>query len=381
MHTAKTDAMNKFLIPLAWLLACSAAPAPIAAPAAWNKDQLDRLAIWLTAAPNEALNIPPAHEFIAALQARETERLQLAATAAALRLANAYLRGSAAAKERTGWNIASDDDEIDLKAYLSASLAKNDIDGYFRALRPRHPNYQSLRLAYASETDPTQRANLARNMERWRWMPLSLGNRYLLVNAASYEVTLWENGRRIQSWPVIVGKPKTPTPIFSALVTGVTYNPWWDIPHNIVAESVGALTRKNPAEAKRRGYVWSNGHYRQRPGPKNALGLMKLVMPNSYNVYLHDTPNKALFEKPSRAFSHGCIRVANAVTFGATLLAGAVNQARIDATLANGQTTSFALPQAIPVYVSYFTADVTEQGGVKFHADLYGRDSKIIYTK
>jgi L,D-transpeptidase YcbB len=108
---------------------------------------------------------------------------------------------------------------------------------------------------------------------------------------------------------------------------------------------------------------------------------MKLVMPNSYNVYLHDTPNKTLFAKPSRAFSHGCIRVADAVTFGAILLAGTVNQTQIDATLVKGPTTSFALPQAIPVYVSYFTADVSEQGEVKFHADHYRRDSKIIYTQ
>jgi L,D-transpeptidase YcbB len=214
MHAAKTVVMKRYFILSAWLLLCSAAPAPTSVPTVWNNGQMDRLMVWLDDATKEAINVPRANDLMAARKADDPENAQLAATATALRLANAYLHGSAAAKERAGWNIVSDDDDIDLKAYLSASLAKNDIDGYFRALRPRQPNYQSLRLAYASETDPAQRANLTRNMERWRWMPLSLGNRYLLVNVASYEVTLWENGRRVQSWPVIVGKPKTPTPIF-----------------------------------------------------------------------------------------------------------------------------------------------------------------------
>jgi murein L,D-transpeptidase YcbB/YkuD len=373
--------MKKRLIPFACWLLCAAAPAPMPGEPYWTDDQLGRLAVWLDEAPKEALNVQPANDLMAALQAGESERLQLAATAAALRLANAYLFGNTAAKERAGWNIGSDDDEIDLRAFLAASLAKNDIDGFFRALRPRHSDYETLRLAYATEADPARRAKLARNLERWRWMPLSLGNRYLLVNTAAYEVGLWENGRQVQSWPVIVGKPRTPTPVFSAKVTGVTYNPWWDVPQSIVAESVGALTRNHPAQARSRGYVWGDGHYRQRPGPTNALGLMKLVMPNPYNVYLHDTPNKALFEKPTRAFSHGCIRVGGALAFASTLLAGTTNQTQIDTVLASGKTTSLSLNRPVPVYITYFTADVVEAGTVQFHADHYGRDDMIGYVK
>ncbi len=153
-----------------------------------------------------------------------------------------------------------------------------------------------LRTAFATEADPARRATLARNMERWRWMPRSLGTRYLLVNAAAFEVALWDKGHKVESWPVVIGKARTPTPVFSTMVTGVIYNPWWNIPKSIVAESVGALTRKNPAEAKRRGYVWSDGTFRQRPGRKNALGLMKLVMPNDYTIYLHDTPRTGIVQ-------------------------------------------------------------------------------------
>src|SRR3546814_1081190 len=114
-------------------------------------------------------------------------------------------------------------------------------------------------------------------------------------------------------WQVIVGKTKTPTPVFAAQVTGVTFNPWWEIPESIVAESVGKLVRTRPAEAARRGYVVQDGRYRQRPGPQNALGRMKLMMPNPYSIYLHDTPAQSLFARDVRAFSHGCVREGGAL--------------------------------------------------------------------
>lgn len=374
--------MKKHLIALSLLFGCSAAPAPASVPVTWSNDQIDQLASWLNAAPKEALDLPPANDFIAARRAGDPQKLQLSATEAALKLANGYLHGNDAARKKAKWNVDVDgDNAIDLSALLTASLAKNDVNGFFRSLRPHHPDYEVLRSAFATEADPARRAKLARNMERWRWMPQSLGNRYLLVNAAAYEVALWDSGLKVQSWPVVVGKTKTPTPVFSTQVTGVNYNPWWNMPKSIVAESVGALTRKNPAEAKRRGYVWGDGTFRQRPGRRNALGLMKLVMPNDYTVYLHDTPEKALFEKPTRAFSHGCIRVGGALAFASTLLAGTADQKQIDAVLASGKTTTLSLAEPLPVYIAYFTADVADPGVVRFHADTYGRDAAISYIK
>lgn len=373
--------MKKHLMALSLLLSCSAAPAMPSVPVTWSDDQIDQLADWVDAAPKEALQMP-ANDFTGARGAGDLQKLQLSATDAALKLANAYLHGNDAARERAKWNVGLDSDNaIDLNAVLTASLAKNDIGGFFRSLRPHHTDYEILRAAFAKEVDPARRAKLARNMERWRWMPQSLGDRYLLVNAAAYEVSLWDNGRRVQSWPVVVGKTRTPTPVFSTEVTGVNYNPWWNIPKSIVAESVGALTRKNPAEAKRRGYVWGDGKFRQRPGRTNALGLMKLVMPNDYTIYLHDTPEQASFKKPARAFSHGCIRVGEALAFASTLLAGSVDQKQIDAVLASGKTTTLSLSEPLPVYIAYFTADVVEPDTVRFHADYYGRDAAIGYQK
>lgn len=286
-------------------------------------------------------------------------------TGLALTLARAHLFGSSPPDARAGWHIAENDGAIDLAARLSAALARNDIDGFYSWLRPRSSDYEALRQALLTETDPERRAVLIRNLERWRWLPLEMGHRYLLVNTAGFELGLWEEGRRVERWRVIIGKPSTPTPVFSATVTGVTINPWWDIPPSIVRELRGRLSSG-------RGYVRTGGRWRQRPGPGNALGQMKLVMPNPYNVYLHDTPSKALFDQPIRAFSHGCIRVDQPLTLAARLLGRPV-----DAEVATGKTATLSLSEAVPVYVAYFTADVAASGTVELHDDIYGRDLRM----
>jgi murein L,D-transpeptidase YcbB/YkuD len=206
-------------------------------------------------------------------------------------------------------------------------------------------------------------------------MPLVMGDKYLLVNAASFEVSLWENDRKRKSWPIIVGKTKSPTPIFDATVNGVILNPWWEIPTSIAAEGIGSMVRNNPAAARRKGYVFQDGRYRQRPGPGNALGQMKLVMPNSYSVYLHDTPNKNLFSEPVRTFSHGCIRVGGAIDLVKTLLKGSATEKQIDDILDSRKTTKFSLTRSIPVYIAYFTAEGREDGGLSYFPDVYKRDN------
>jgi murein L,D-transpeptidase YcbB/YkuD len=355
-------AMRKRFVPFAVLLLGSAVSSAQDPGQSWSPQQLDQLRTWLAAAPLEGLTLP--HETSLA-------SAEVAPTATALGLARGYLFGTASAAQRAGWNIPNNDGAIDLPAQLEAALARNDLDGFFKSLRPRGTQYEGLRLALLSEADPGKRATLIGNLERWRWMPLDMGHRHLLVNAPAFEVGLWENGRQVERWRVIVGKPGTPTPIFSAIVTGVTVNPWWDVPPSIVAESVGRLTRTNPAEARRRGYVWGSGSWRQRPGPGNSLGLVKLVMPNPYKVYLHDTPNKALFDKPVRAFSHGCIRVHTALEFASRLVGRP-----LDAEVARGSTVTLPIEDPLPVYIAYFTADTSADGAVRYHADIYGRDAR-----
>ena len=340
----------------------------------WTEPQLRQLQQLADARVAEGLGDCSITDFSPPNSATDPHRRSRLATVAANELMKAYLEGCSPASARAKWRINSDDRYIDTQQLLLKALVRDDLVAYFDALRPRNPQYQALRKAYAAETDEQKRAALAVNLERWRWMPLVMGEKYLLVNAASFEVTLWENDRKVRTWPNIVGKTKSPTPVFDATVSGVILNPWWEIPSSIVAESIGALVRNHPATARRKGYVVQNGRYRRRPGPANALGQMKLVMPNPYSIYLHDTPNKNLFSESVRTFSHGCIRVGGAIDLAETLLEGSATPAKVDAILASRETTRLALPKPIPVYVAYFTAEGTEDGNVAYFPDVYDRD-------
>jgi murein L,D-transpeptidase YcbB/YkuD len=355
-------------------------PLPASAPI-WTPDRIAALGRWVAAAPADALPVPATTELDAALASHRPEEIDRAASALALRLARLHLLGVDGAAARVGWHIIDTDARIDLPVRLAQALAvpgatpAGQLDRFFTDLRPQNPDYAVLRAAFATETDPVRRATLARNMERWRWLPSSPGSAYLIVNAASFEVSLWRQGRRVGTWPVIVGKPRSPTPVFSTIVTGVTLNPWWEVPPSIARESVAALVRRHPALAAKRGFVHAGARYRQAPGPANSLGRMKLAMVDPYNVYLHDTPDKKLFAREVRAFSHGCIRVGDALGFAATLLQGRMSAQEIDAVVAGGRTTTVALTAPLPVYVTYFTAAVAPDGTVRLLPDVYGRDS------
>ncbi len=255
---------------------------------AWRVDQAQVLRQIVVTALDDGLPALDTTVLDSRLREGEGPRLDLAANDLATRLARMHLLGASSVEQKTGWKILDTDQNIDVAAWLDRALAADGLLVFFNSLRPAHPDYAALRAAFASETDPSRKLTLARNMERWRWLPRRLGSDYILVNAAFFEARLWRDDKLAGTWPVIVGKTVTPTPVFSAIVTGVTFNPWWNIPASIVREKGGRF----PAS---RGYVVSGGQWRQKPGPGNALGQMKLVMPNPYNVYMHDTPSKNFF--------------------------------------------------------------------------------------
>ena len=371
--------MKRCLLALLALFACGAATVPPPPTPGWDPAQLAVLRHWVAAAPEDALPVLPTTDLDRAMAGSDKPAVDRAATALALRLARMQLLGSTPAAQQQGWHVVDTDARIDLPARLALALAatptapNGGLDRFFDSLRPANSDYAALRRAYATEKDPAHRATLALNMERWRWLPASLGRDYVLVNAASFKVGLWRQGQLVGFWSVIVGKAKSPTPSFSATVMGVTFNPWWEVPTKIGPE-VAKQMQRHPALARQRGYVISNGRYRQRPGPANSLGQMKLVMPNPFDVYLHDTPEKKLFVKDVRAFSHGCIRVQNALTFATTLLQGTRTPDEVNAIVASGKTTTIALGVPLPVYVTYFTAGTQGDGTVIFLPDVYGRD-------
>lgn len=251
-------------------------------------------------------------------------------------------------------------------------VAPDDVVVTPRSAGPIHPDRAAAEAAYGAETDAARRAALAANLRRWRSMPGRLGERHIFVNVPAQEVELWENGRVVGRWTAIVGRTTTPTDSFSTTVTGVNLNPWWNIPRSIVDSRIAGIVRNSPAEARRLGYVVQNGRYRQRPGPANALGRMKLVMPNQYAIYLHDTPQQHLFDRNQRTFSAGCIRVQDAMGFAAALLR--MPRAEVEAAAATGRTHTLALDAPIPVHVAYFTAVEGDDGEAEMLRDFYGRD-------
>jgi murein L,D-transpeptidase YcbB/YkuD len=367
--------MNKrwFALLACFLLAATSTTAPH-----WTTAQIDRLIARISAAGDEGL--APAAEDIAAIHeaaARaDATALDRAATMAAVSLLTAYRDGCCNASLRTGWHIMDDVAWPDAGQAVADAVSSDRLDQLFAGARPTHPFFTALQQAYAKESDPARRATLAANLDRWRWMPRGLGSRYLLVNTAAFEATLWQEGKLVGRWAVVVGKTNSPTPVFRALVTGVTFNPWWEIPNSIAAEGIASMVAKRPAEAARKGYVLQYGRYRQKPGPSNALGRMKLVMPNGYNVYLHDTPSQSLFAQDIRAYSHGCVRVGDALGLASTLLSSqdGWDRARVDAQVSTGQTLTVPLAQPIPVYIVYFTAEPAESGVIRYFPDVYRRD-------
>lgn len=344
--------------------------APCAHAAGWSIDQVEQLRQFIASAPEDALPVLNTSQLNAQLRDGPGPALDETADALALELARLHLLGASTAQQKASWQISDSDEQTDLRDRLHQSLAADKLAHFFADMRPAHPDYAALRAAYATETDRNRKAVIARNMERWRWMPRSLGENYVLVNAAFFEARLSLAGRPERTWRVIVGKPSTPTPVFAAQITGVTLNPWWNIPASIVREKGGRF-------AASQGYVMSNGEWRQKPGPGNALGQMKLVMPNPYSVYVHDTPSRQLFAQETRAFSHGCVRIADALGFAAALLDGSKTRNEVAAIVQSGKTVTFDLPRAMPIYLAYFTAAPAADGSIAFRPDIYRHDSQV----
>ncbi len=340
----------------------------------WSSSQLEQLDHWAAAAPSDGLPKPDTRAFNAAKWRGQPAEINRTANELSANLARTQLHGAAAPEEKAEWFIADSDSVLDLAPRIAAALEADQLDAFITSLRPDHPAYAALRSALATETDPAKREVLTRNMERWRWLPRSLGDEYLLANAAGYEVSLWRGSKRVKSWPAISGKVTSQTPSIAAIVTAVNFNPWWEVPASIAEET--KLTANGS-------FVWNGKRFRQKPGPGNSLGRMKLIMPNSYNIYLHDTPSRGLFGAQQRAFSHGCLRVSDALGFAAVLLEGSYGRQRIDRLFKTEegeemQSTVVALAKPLPVYVTYFTVDLQTDGSLAWHKDIYQRDARIV---
>jgi murein L,D-transpeptidase YcbB/YkuD len=238
------------------------------------------------------------------------------------------------------------------------------------------------------------------NMERWRWLPRWLTKRYIMVNTAGFNLDVVEDEDIQFSMGVIIGTPERPTPVVASRLHTVVFNPYWTVPPTIVFEDLLPRQRRNPAFFKanhirviRNGEEvdptevnWNkvNKNYfpfilRQDPGPKNSLGRIKFLFKNDYTVYLHDTPKKYLFDKDSRAFSSGCIRVEDPARLASYLLGddNGWTVEKIRETIDSGKYLEVPILNTMPIYLVYMTAWVEENGAAHFRPDIYQWDPKV----
>ncbi len=356
---------------------------PGAGEAHWNVRSASQLVEFVENAGRHGLD-PSAYEvegLAAAIERSDALAIEIASASVFSSIAHHLQSGVTQPEDRFRWRIDGPvADEPAITAAMQAAIETGRIGETLDAFAPQHAEYLALQTALAAAgRDEDFRSLIARNMERWRWMPRNLDENYVLVNVPSYEAIVVRGGKEVARHRVVVGARKTPTPQFSAWITGVVLNPTWFVPKSIVAESVGALLEKRPEEAERQGYyVAEDGGVRQKPGPANALGQMKLAMPNAYSVFLHDTPQRRNFELDRRALSHGCIRVDDALGFAATVLGEGWTKELVDGLTAAGTTVAIDLVEPVPVYIVYFTAMTNAAGEVAAYPDIYKLDRTVL---
>jgi L,D-transpeptidase YcbB len=321
-------------------------------------------------------------------------------------------------------------------ARVIEDAAKSDKPAAFlRGLHPRHPQFELLRQRYlalrrgqpvaqAEPPPPPRRARrydpyepapveaapppppevlgarrLLVNMEQWRWMPEDLGTYHVWVNIPEFMIRVVKGGRAIHTERVIVGKPDTQTPVFSDKMEQVIFQPFWGVPDSIKKNEIqpslarggmGVLERHNlriqhrgrdidPASVDWASADMRNFHVYQPPGETNVLGVVKFRFPNKHDVYMHDTPQRNLFNVPVRAYSHGCMRVRDPVRLAELILAEdkGWQPARVAAAVTAKEDNQINLSRKFPVHMTYFTAWVEEDGRLQLYGDLYGHESRI----
>jgi len=353
-------------------------PAPVPAPA-WRRETAQELLLYVEGIGQEGLSPAgySADRLRAAIAGDDEAALTALASEIFLKLAVDLSGGSVRGRSRVDWHMTHEGlDAAGQQRLLAQVIRGGGVGAALDSLLPTHPQYAGLKRALAAtpEDDSARRDIIRTNMERWRWMPRNLGARHVLVNVPAFTAALVDDGRVTTRHRTVVGARRTPTPQLNATITAVTMNPWWTVPQSIIRENGGRFGAGY--QVRREGGFTT---VRQPPGPGNALGRLKIEMPNEHAIYLHDTPSQALFGRPVRAFSHGCIRTQHVRQFAALLLAptGQWDRAAIDRTIAAGRTQQAALAAPVPVYIAYFTAAATNDGGIVTYNDIYGRDAPV----
>jgi murein L,D-transpeptidase YcbB/YkuD len=293
------------------------------------------------------------------------------------------------ARRRDGEALA--DDPVDVARVLGAALDRRDPAAAIEALAPATPTYAALRRALAQlragaaasdglVADALTRSTrgIAVNLERQRWLPRRLPPDRVWVNVADQQLALYRDDETVFSTRVVVGDvvERKQSPEFRTVIEAGFLNPPWIIPRDIVEADILPRLERDPGFLDRHRIVLlPNGEGEQAPGPESGLGAIMFYMPNRFDVYLHDTPDKTAFARENRRLSNGCIRVENPLELAALLMDKPVSA--IHEAVAEGATTRKPLPSPVPVFVLYHTAFAAADGTLQFRPDFYQRDGSI----
>jgi murein L,D-transpeptidase YcbB/YkuD len=358
--------------------------------------------------------LPPANDLLATSNAQADDELQL--SIAVLSYARdaqiGHLTPSRVSKLFDQRPALRDPEKV-----LTEIAAANEPDAYLTSLHPQQEQFKQLHKALiaararaeANDTDPRNDREVQRlviNMERWRWMPRSLGSYYVWNNVPEFETHVIKNGRTIYEEKIIVGQMKYATPFFSAPMRNVVFHPNWTVPPTIIKEDLapklqgdgGFFGNANTAVLRNHGLSvsykgepvdpnsvdWKNVNihkytFTQAPGPANVLGRFKFNFPNKHAIYMHDTVQPELFAQTQRTLSHGCIRVHDPGRFAALLLAEdrGWSAGQVKSTLAKNETNVVMLKRPVPVHLTYFTIVADENGMLKTFDDIYNIDNRM----
>jgi murein L,D-transpeptidase YcbB/YkuD len=366
--------------------------------------EIDKADNWGLSA--EDFDLPPLSELPANIDEQASDEVKL--DLAILKYAR-FARGGRLSPLRVSDLLDQKPDLLNPKTVLNEIGAATAPDAYLRGLHPKHVQFERLRQALLKArargkkgVDTAYVQRLILNMERWRWMPADLGAYHVEDNIPEFVGRVFKNGKVVYATKVVVGLPKYATPVFSADMRSIVFNPDWTVPETIINEDLTpalkadtgpdlSILRDHELNVSYQGKPvdpaqvdWGRANvmsytFTQPPGPDNVLGKLKFNFPNRHAIYMHDTIQPEVFDATVRMASHGCIRVYQPTRLASFLLAQdkGWSEQQVKDMLAKGNNSVVSLSHRIPVHITYFTATVDEKGRVRTFDDIYGLDAKM----
>jgi murein L,D-transpeptidase YcbB/YkuD len=284
---------------------------------------------------------------------------------------------------------------------LNGVASAEDAGAYLSGLNPRHPQFERLRQKYlASRKGSAEARKLLANMEMWRWMAADMGDLYVLANVPEFMLRVVKGGAVVWSERIVAGETGKQTSIFTRRLKHIVFRPMWRVPESIKVRELwpslrhgGGLMRQYGLEIETkdgrrldwRSIDWSKADIRdyevvQPPGAKSVMGLVKFSFPSQHTIFMHDTPDKWMFNAAQRTLSHGCLRVRNPLRLAEVLLAEdkGWDGAKIAELARSGPLNNeVAIERAIPIHLVYFTAWVDDGGRLQSFRDVYGHERRV----